>query len=262
MPGSPGSEAPIAGAPMPVLLLLASLAGAHPAPGHHHHEQGGSRAIGDLEVESALHQYGLPVEFAARLVTSWTHGIAAPERSRAEGRIAAWNFDDTTVRVLHQRLLDAEVLGADMGSLTYPDKPVCLSLGRAPDDPIDLLVLDPRARQRGASEEEQMSRRLAITWVEQPNQRTAMLVLRPGEQATVVELIPNRGTPPRRLARVKRSVHLTTAAVDWRLHDSDRGAEVCVAVKPVSPTARVVKGVPDLPPRPKPTTDLPPLTSL
>jgi hypothetical protein len=215
---------------MPFLLAFAALVYAHPAPGHHHHPS--ARSPGDLEVEGALNQFGLPAQYAARMVTSWTLGIEAPAPSRAAYRHHAWGFDDTTVRVLHQRLLDAEILAADVATTQNPERPTCMTLGRAPTGPVDLLVLDPRARQRGPGEEEVMQRRLAVTWVDAPEQRTALLRLDPGEHATVIELVPDPSTPPRKRAHKRRRVHLSTSAVDWVMHDSEGVSEVCVVLRP------------------------------
>lgn len=247
---------------MPPVLLLATMAFAHADDPSHHEgaETPDVRVIVDLALEGALLSRGLDPQQAFRLTAAWTEAIAAPTRARAEGRTAAWAFGATQVRFVNERVADGLIVDDDTGRQARGASDTnCTVLHSQNSAPVQLAPLDTRARQRGPADTDDNT--LDMTWASGGDTNTAFVTLQPGESATVVELIPDPGTRPRRRALAKRRVQIDTHRADLRVVEDDQHAMVCLTLNQVVPTAQVPKAQPAPPSTPQsveeegPTTD-------
>jgi hypothetical protein len=232
------------------LLLLAVLAGAHAgdAPSHTDPETAPDRtpSLGDLDVESELARLGITADEAVRMSATWTDPIAPPARAVAEGRTRGWTMDETTVRVRREHLRSGEVLSDTEAPGRRPGGTRCATLEGVMGAEVELAPIDPRGRERGLADQPERTR-LAVTYVEDQSERTALVHLQPGESVTVVELVPDPDARPRRRARDRRRLSLAREDADLEVTEQDDVTEVCVTPHPRPPRAEVVKERPERP---------------
>lgn len=239
---------------MPPLLLLATLAwggDAHPIAGSTPSRRPGT---GDLAVESALTRLGLPREEAVHTVATWTGPIAAPARSRAEGRAKGWAFNRTQAQVRQTQLSDGATL-VDRATVEEDDPHVaCMRLNAPVGSPLTLAPVEAAlaggADRSGGSETHQRG----WTVVEQQGSRTFMVPMRPGDSALVVEIEDRGRARDARRARTRRRVALQTDHATIDLAEGTDGASLCVtAHRSGRPAPRTDRPGPRRPaPDPKP----------
>lgn len=227
-----------------LLFLLGVPAQAHDGHEHDHpdhvHDRTGS--LGDLDVEGELIRLDLPREAAVRMTATWTAPIAAPLRAVEEGRDAAWEFWASTLRVTEHRLVDGETITDVFSERRSRSSETCARLDADPDTPMHLEPVDPRARERGDSEARERAG-LRMTWVDDEVQRTALVMIQPGDSVTVVELVPDDGVRPRRRARARRRFELRRSDAELVVTESSDTTQVCVTPHPEARAAEAVERI-------------------
>lgn len=196
---------------------------------------------GDLEIEGTLTRLGVAPDQATQISAEWLPPIAAPERARREERDAGWEYDVARVWVSTRRLDSGRDIARSEAAGTWRRPDPCAPLELEGGGPTRLKVVAPPTR-RLPSAIDVNERRRSMTLARTEEERLALVGLEAGESATLVELVPDEGTPPRRRARTRRQLSVEGRDARLALRDGTEGPSLCVHLEPPPETVEVDLG--------------------